>query len=61
MKTKGQKKFSSRGSVMDVRLNPLVSIEMYKAIIKRTNNISDYVRRLIMNDLNIDEYGNNRK
>ncbi len=58
MKKKKQKKFSSK--TMDVSLKPLVSIGIYRAVKKKTTNISEYIRNLIMNDLNIDELGHER-
>lgn len=54
---KTQKKYST-GRVMDVRLDSLVSIGIYKAVKEHTDNHSQYVRGLIMKDLNIDELGN---
>jgi len=56
-----RKNFSHVKEKIDIKLNPLVSIGMYKKIKKHTNNISDYIRILIMNDLKIDEFGNERK
>lgn len=50
-----RKNFSRR--VMDQMLQPRVSIEMYTIVHKHTNNISEYIRGLIMKDLKIDEFG----
>lgn len=50
------KKFSRR--VMEITLQPLVSVGMYRAILKHTNNYSSYIRELIKKDLLIDDFGN---
>lgn len=52
-----RRKNYSKGHVMDTVLNVSVNIGMSKALHKHTHNMSAYVRKLIMTDLKIDEYG----
>ncbi len=50
--------------VMDYPFRVMISQGLYKIIKKRAekfDSYSDYVRQLIMNDNNVDEYGTEKK
>jgi len=55
--TQNKRKNYSNGKLMDTPITFYVSKQMFK-VIRKKDNMSNYLRELIKENLNIDEHGN---